>query len=338
MRVLAVSSIPYDNRLRFGKRFPDEVANRLDIPIFHFKAKHLIFYYLDFIIGILFSIPSFIYKLRKERTDLIICFIPYLLPIVFLARKPVIFVAVDDYEGGVYTRKIKKVVYIVLKNLYFKKCIACISTTDSVAEKLKYLNSNTCVIRVGIDTEKFNSSEPNNETPIIHYHGKLRSNYHVDLIIKAASLAKNKIKVNIVGDGPEYNNLKALAVKRNVNAYFFGKVPFEKISSITAQSDVCILPIDLLAMKLYQYCAAGKAIIAIKGKQTEEILINGENAILTNKNPQNIAEKIDFLLNNPEDMRKLGENAKLMIKNQDWSNIIRKFQKLIKIAESTYYR
>lgn len=335
MKILAVSSIPYDKKLRFGKRFPDEVATRMDIPIFHFKAKHLIFYYLDFFLGILFSIPSFLYKLRKEKVDLIICFIPYLLPIAFLTKKPVIFVAVDDYEGGVYTRKTKKIVYKILKNIYFKKCTACISTTESVAKNLRILNKNTCVIRVGIDTKMFEFPEPDNKIPIIHYHGKLRANYNVDLIINAASFVKSKIKLNIVGDGPEYNNLRNLASEKDVDAEFFGRLPFEEIPRITALSNICILPIDLLAMKLYQYCAAGKPIIAIKGKQTEEILIDGKNALLTNKNPKLIAKKIDQILENPKEMQRLGQNAKEMIKDQDWSIIIPKFQKLIKITKSS---
>ena len=55
--------------------------------------------------------------------------------------------------------------------------------------------------------------------------------------------------------------------------------------------------------------------IATPAGGTREVLTDKENGIITDSNPENTANKIINLINNPEKAKILGQNARLTIKN-----------------------
>ncbi|MFX0117183.1 MAG: hypothetical protein ACFFB3_21740 [Candidatus Hodarchaeota archaeon] len=200
--ILAVSSIPRDQRMHFKERLPDQVAKRLRIPIFYFRSKSLGFYYLDFILGILHNYIRF--RKLAAKADVILCFIPQLLPFVLMSRKPTIFVAVDDYEGTVYRRKAKKLVFLIIKRFFVPKSQLVICTTDYI--KRRYLGlmpeSHLKLIRVGVDTSRFQPTKsPATDPFVLYYHGKLREDYNTDFLIQVMKFLPEDTELWLVGDG-----------------------------------------------------------------------------------------------------------------------------------------
>ena len=78
------------------------------------------------------------------------------------------------------------------------------------------------------------------------------------------------IKLLAVGDGDLYPFLYSLSQKSN-KIILTGRVPFEKIPDFLSAADICVLPahkneimMHIVPIKIYEYMAAGKPVIATK--------------------------------------------------------------------------
>jgi len=331
--ILAVSSKPRDPRMDFKERLPDQVARRLRIPIFYFRAKSLGFYYLDFIFGILHYFIRF--RKAAEKAELIICFVPQLLPIALMCRKPTIFVAVDDYEGTIYRRKTKKIIFLAIKRLFVPKTRMVICTTEYIRNRYRHLipESHLITIRVGVDTTLFKpSQEPPTSPFVLYYHGKLRKDYNTDLLVRSMKYLPDDTELWLVGDGPQRPQLEKMVhqgrLERRVK--FIGKKPYEELPELIKRANVCLNPISVLGTKLYQYFAAGKPVVSLCGK-TSEIAQNEVHYLCTLRNPQAQAKAISRLKQNPEFAKELGRRARESIMEQDWIQILKLYKETMRI-------
>jgi len=83
---------------------------------------------------------------------------------------------------------------------------------------------------------------------------------------------------------------------------------------------------DGLPIALLEAMAMGKPIVATPVAGIPEAIRNGENGILVSPEPTEIAEQIDYLLENPNAARRLGENAKRTIDERfTWQKSTAKF-------------
>ncbi|MEM3393643.1 MAG: hypothetical protein QXY79_01185, partial [Candidatus Methanomethylicia archaeon] len=150
---LAINVLSYKPKMRFGKKYAIEVPKRIGIKTFFIKPTRLGIYYLDWIIGALKSIRKLI-KISKKYYC-IISFVPYFLPLLFLTKKPIIFISFDYFEGETYRQKIKKMVYKLIKHFFIPKCIAVIGTTNYIKKSFEGIVSKNklFMIRTGIDVK-----------------------------------------------------------------------------------------------------------------------------------------------------------------------------------------
>jgi glycosyltransferase involved in cell wall biosynthesis len=107
-----------------------------------------------------------------------------------------------------------------------------ISISDHTTEKLKIqLNCarDITTIPIGVDIKKIVEIKPNKNTSDLIYAGRLLSHKNIDVLISATAEIKKenkKIKVTIIGDGPEKKNLEKQVsrLKLNNNVIFLGNV------------------------------------------------------------------------------------------------------------------
>ena len=92
----------------------------------------------------------------------------------------------------------------------------------------------------GIDTKHFKVSAKKRRDFTVGYFGRLVPEKGVDLLLKAAHLAK--VPVRIGGQGPEERALRLQCDALGVDAQFEGFVPFEKRASFYAGIDALVLP------------------------------------------------------------------------------------------------
>ena len=163
--------------------------------------------------------------------------------------------------------------------------------------------------------------------PIITYLGRIYKNRRIDDIVKLSKIF-NEINFYVVG-GPneraEYYS--KLVTKENINNLtFVGQVPHEKTPLYLYASDILLAlwskdvpTINYCSpLKIFEYMASGRIIIAYNFPTIGEMLKNNETALLVEPESINgLAEAINYALNN--DLSNLGINARReAFKNYSW--------------------
>lgn len=187
----------------------------------------------------------------------------------------------------------------------------------------KYLSSvygveNVGVVYPGINKEDFFYQEPDEN--IILNVNQLWPHKRVNLIIEAMQYVENA-QLYIVGKGPEEENLKkqAKALGLADRVFFMGSVTNEELAILYARA-LCVAfapvrePFGIVALEAL---AAGKPLIAVnEGGYCEAV--TEDNAFLVNAMPQEIADKINFLIQHKDIAKKMGLNGLQSLDQFTW--------------------
>ena len=125
------------------------------------------------------------------------------------------------------------------------------------------------------------------------------------------------IFVNIVGDGPFLEELKAVSrqLKMSQKVLFYGKLPYEKTVEMYACSDAFVLPtkrVEGLPMTLVEACFAGLPIITTDMGGNKDAVENKFNGFLLDKLDVGVlTSKLLELANNHELAKSMGLNGKI---------------------------
>jgi glycosyltransferase involved in cell wall biosynthesis len=134
----------------------------------------------------------------------------------------------------------------------------------------------------------------------------------------------------MVGDGPMLEETRTLAEELNLQhrVRFIGAVPHTDIPKWLSIADVAVAPylktdreIWFSPLKLFEYMASGRAIVASESGQVSEIIETGRNGILVQPgDSSHFSQAIIELLQDPEERTRLGDNArKDAIERYSWT-------------------
>ncbi|MFT6867188.1 MAG: glycosyltransferase involved in cell wall biosynthesis [Cyclobacteriaceae bacterium] len=191
-----------------------------------------------------------------------------------------------------------------------------------------------CVLAlpVGVDTNLFKPQSVNTQKDVftVGFYGGFIPLQGVDKIVEAANLLKEHadIRFEIIGKGPRYKNVMALAKKldsQNIN--FLGWVPYEELNNRINSFDLCLgifgdsLKADLVVPnKLYHYSAMQKCTITKDTVGIREVFEPAENIVLTYNNSESIAKSILSIKMDNVKRKVIAENAYVLMQtkyNQD---------------------
>lgn len=173
-----------------------------------------------------------------------------------------------------------------------------------------------------VTTEVLDLINTDNKEKTILFVGRLFKEKGVDLLIRAVSKLSVPVKVQIVGDGWEKENLidlaKNLGISHKVD--FLGFINSQQIAVLYAKCDLFVMPsvwpepFGMVGLEAGQF---GKPVIAFNVGGISDWLVDGENGLLL-KNPDVnlLVGAIGQLISNPDLSRKLGENGRNKVKNQ----------------------
>ncbi|ETZ24554.1 glycosyltransferase family 4 protein [Pedobacter sp. V48] len=174
---------------------------------------------------------------------------------------------------------------------------------------------------------------------IVHF-GSLGLANGANTIIESAKLLKG-INVEFIflgGGSTEESLIKLCEEYQIVNVHFLGKFPMAKTSEIVNFCDVSIvsfLDIPILYTnspnKLFDSLSAGKPIIVNSAGWTKNLVEEeGCGYYVNPNNPEELADKIVFLQNNPEIVQRLGEESRKLAEHKfDKSILCREFSNVI---------
>jgi glycosyltransferase involved in cell wall biosynthesis len=146
------------------------------------------------------------------------------------------------------------------------------------------------VVPNGIEPTRFaNLPEPErgDDTVVLGFVGFVRDWHGLDAVISAmaADTSGPLIRLEVVGDGPALASLQQQAAALGIadRVHFTGLVGHEAIPEMVARFDIALQPRVVAyasPLKLFEYMAAGKAIVAPDQANIREVLSDGETALL----------------------------------------------------------
>lgn len=140
----------------------------------------------------------------------------------------------------------------------------------------------------------------------------------------AVKISLPKSRLVIIGDGPEYDKLKALSKKLNIHdsVQFLGAVNQSEVSNYLVASDIFLSFYDLsnLGNPIMEAMIAGKPIITIDVGDTRELIKNNVNGILIENDKLELIPSCMLKLAMDQALSfKLAEGALATAKNEFWT-------------------
>ncbi len=177
---------------------------------------------------------------------------------------------------------------------------------------------------------------------IICFVGSFQLWHGLDLLVESFSQVHRDFPdtlLLLVGDGPARSAVEKSAVNHGVSraVKITGLIPQAQVPMILAAVDIAVLPYPQLPgeiwfspLKLYEYMAAGKAIVASRSGQIAEVIQDGRTGLLVKPGDAGeLARAICRLLIYPEERRTLGENARRQtFERHSWESYVRKLEEV----------
>lgn len=244
----------------------------------------------------------------------------------------------EDYvhyiTHGYFNRSSKKLVeYLTL--FYCDKTISELVVPTKKAYELfkqKYkVDRNVYIVPTGIDVEKF-YREKNKKVNIpearknlgikendfvILFVGRIAEEKNIELLLSAMKGLVNtssKIKLLIVGDGPDLEKYKNYSTKHNLeeNIIFAGKVPWNKINEYYVISDVFATAshTETQGLTVIEAMAASLPVICINDESFTDTVINNLNGLIF-RNRREYKKQITKIFEDKQLYQKLSSQARI---------------------------
>lgn len=160
---------------------------------------------------------------------------------------------------------------------------------------------------------------------VVGFVGWFKPWHGLDLLLEAFSRIENpagSFHCLLVGDGPVGEDLRKLAEKKNLHEHvtFTGPIDSALIPEHLAAIDIAVLPRATAyasPIKLFEYMAMGKAVVAPRQANITEVVAHQTNAELFNpEDCESLQASLTQLMENPEYRRRLGEEASRTIEQR----------------------
>ena len=317
------------NHKNYSKDFLlDQIKNKYENINFKVNSIHnSIFFKKDILYGLFLSFKFLFNKsIFYTRHDWLALFLT-------IMNKSVYFEAHDYDEKRTCLVAMKKLV----KNNKNLKIITISTALKNKFQIEKFTNS-IHVVPDGVDNNFYypgDKYETRKElgldlnSRIVLYSGALRKGRGLSLLIEIARIKKD-VQFLVFG-GRDKERLKFLKQKSEdlSNIHFYGFVEKEILKKYMDAADIFIMPhqknceiIEYTSpLKMFEYLAMGKPILASEFPVFKEVLINNFNAFLANSESKNdFANKIDILFHDKNMYNSLSQNALISSKEYTWEN------------------
>ncbi|WP_078378874.1 glycosyltransferase [Sutcliffiella halmapala] len=259
-----------------------------------------------------------------------------------ILRIPVMY---EVNASAVYERDIENKYYIkplarFIEKLIFKKSDAVTVVSQELKDyfdRNDYHTKKTLVIPNGVDITRYPEfiETPDRFQPIaskwqdktiIGFLGSLKSWHGVQRLITLlpSILQENKdIRLLIIGDGNEREAIEAEINALNIKEFVHisGFIPHKEVPGALNLLDITIAPYKNIEnfyfspLKIFEYMAAGKPVVAPPYGQIKELVTEDTGILLPNNSDQELKEAILELAANPNKRQELGRQARVHMEN-----------------------
>lgn len=154
---------------------------------------------------------------------------------------------------------------------------------------------------------------------VIGYVGAFFPWHGLDFLLDAIArleTRRNDMCLFLVGSGPMEKTLREAARQKQLKTplVFAGTVPYNRLPEYLAAMDMCVLPDSNdygSPMKIFEYMAVGKPVLAPKLSPIEDVITDGVNGVLfPQKDLQAFALKLDAVLSDDSLKKRVGQAAR----------------------------
>jgi len=219
-----------------------------------------------------------------------------------------------------------------------------IVTSPSKALATHSRRRNVAIIPHGVDCSLFNQNINGLETRkrlkigddevLVLTVQRLHPRKGLECLLKALGIVvreNSKVKIVIVGEGPEREKLESLAGKLHItrNVTFLGSVDHTDLPKVYAACDIFVLHTlyEAFGIVLVEAMASCKPVVSTNVGGVPEIVQNGKTGLLVPPRNSNLLAKAILLLASDEILRRtMGkEGRKIVEKRYDWSVIVERY-------------
>jgi glycosyltransferase involved in cell wall biosynthesis len=280
-------------------------------------------------------------KAMELNADLYHIHDPELLKIALRLKrlgKKVIFDAHEDFAkqiiGKPYLNALVRWVlsksFSIFEKFYFNRLDGVIAATPSI--NLKYINLGLRCVNINnfpllgeLDTQ----TSWKEKAREVCYVGGVSAIRGINELIEAMEKVQDGVRLNLCGNFSEIDvekKSRAMPGWRNVNDLgFISRIKLSHVLGSSMAGLVTFLPlpnhIEAQPNKMFEYMSAGLPVIASNFPLWREIVLgNNCGLCIDPRNPIEITQAINFIVNNPNEARVMGENGKRAVSERyNWS-------------------
>lgn len=245
------------------------------------------------------------------------------------------FTESHDLDSWVARRKLRKLAELEASVYRSSRGLICITATLRDDIQLRFPDAAQChVAPDGVDVRLAATATTSNrrdDTPVFLYLGSLHPWKGVPVLIEAMQyVPRGKLRI-AGGTTQRIGELKQLCERLGVTdkVELMGSVPPKTRFDLIADADVCLLPSSASSigsrytspLKLFEYLAMSKAVIAADLPALREVLTDGDNAILVPVgNSEGMAAAMNRLVNEPALTERLASAAGQLAERYTWDS------------------
>lgn len=184
------------------------------------------------------------------------------------------------------------------------------------------------------------------DQPLLVFVGSFYRWHDIATLLKAFAIELKKhpdARLLMVGDGMDREAMMKLSDSLGMDGAvrFTGAVTHAEVSRYVNAADIAVVPIPtmkqemwLSPMKLFEYMASGKAVIASAMGQVKDVLKDGENGMLVPAGDEAaLADAVDLLIENAVLRIKLGKQAReTAVQNHSWESYLLRLENVFMSA------
>ena len=220
--------------------------------------------------------------------------------------------------------------YSIIAEKIYKRADYTFAVSQTYADRANRASKRSCdtaTVYLGTDLSLFDAcaqAEPILEKKDpgeiwIGYCGTLSRSYDLVCIIDAVALLHEcKIRLIIMGDGPNRRDFERRSKERDVSAIFTGRLPYSEMIALLCRCDIAVNPIahnaaQSIVNKHADYVAAGLPIISTQENKEFRDLITEFQMGFNCKtgDAEDVADKIRILIANKDLRKQMGANARM---------------------------
>lgn len=254
------------------------------------------------------------------------------------------------FENVPLQKKIQRILYH-LEKMAVKRALKIIVVSnpmkDFIISEWNVPEEKIVVIPNGYSESKLRMfQDVGEEDGIVSFIGRLHPKLDIDKFIGVGKLLKNiGGSLYIIGDGPIRNLLEQKIKKNDLinNVVLTGHLPDIEAYTLLAKSRVAIFPLKISKsinteamnpVKVFDYAALGKAMVLDDLSEMCKIFKESNAALVSDPTDhEKFIENVRILLDDKNLRKRLGSNAKKLVKDYTWEKQGEKIVKMYKTME-----